>query len=59
MIPPEKLYRLLQSRGIGLFAGVPDSLLANFCAYVDDNGEDGSHVITAWRTRRSTACRCC
>ncbi|MCZ8167488.1 phosphonopyruvate decarboxylase [Silanimonas sp.] len=47
MIPPEKLYRLLQSRGIGLFAGVPDSLLANFCAYVDDNGEDGSHVITA------------
>jgi phosphonopyruvate decarboxylase len=37
----------MSSRGIGLYAGVPDSLLANFCAYVDDHGGRGQHLITA------------
>ena len=36
----------LKAAGIGLFAGVPDSLLMSFCAYVTDTcGE--SHVIAA------------
>ena len=36
----------LKAAGIGLFAGVPDSLLKSFCAYVTDTcGE--SHVIAA------------
>lgn len=36
----------LKATGIGLFAGVPDSLLKSFCAYVTDTcGE--SHVIAA------------
>jgi phosphonopyruvate decarboxylase len=47
MIAPETLFKLLQSRGIGFFAGVPDSLLANFCSYVEDNSGERSHVIAA------------
>ena len=36
----------LKAAGIGLFVGVPDSLLKSFCAYVTDTcGE--SHVIAA------------
>ena len=36
----------LKAAGIGLFPGVPDSLLKSFCAYVTDTcGE--SHVIAA------------
>ena len=36
----------LKAAGIGLFIGVPDSLLKSFCAYVTDRcGE--SHVIAA------------
>jgi phosphonopyruvate decarboxylase len=31
----------------GFYAGVPDSLLANFCAYVDDQGGKDRHLITA------------
>lgn len=32
---------------MGLFVGVPDSLLKDFCAYVDDHGRAGEHIITA------------
>ena len=36
----------LKAAGIGLFAGMPDSQLKSFCAYVTDTcGE--SHVIAA------------
>ena len=36
----------VKAAGIGLFTGVPDSLLKSFCAYVTDTcGE--SHVIAA------------
>jgi phosphonopyruvate decarboxylase len=47
MIDPKIFFDSLLSRGVGLYTGVPDSLLANFCAYVDDFcGRDG-HQITA------------
>ena len=36
----------LREAGIGLFVGVPDSLLKSFCAYLTDNCGD-SHVIAA------------
>ena len=36
----------LKAAGIGLFAGVPDSLLKSFCAYVTDTC-GASHVIAA------------
>ena len=29
------------------YSGVPDSLLKDFCAYVDDHSKPGQHVITA------------
>ena len=47
MIDPQFFYSQLQDAGIGLFAGVPDSLLKDFCAYVEDHGNAGEHVITA------------
>jgi phosphonopyruvate decarboxylase len=47
MIKPEDMYLALKNRGVELFAGVPDSLLKNFCAYVDDNCNSSEHIITA------------
>lgn len=47
MIQPEHLFRALVERGIKLFAGVPDSLLKDFCAYLSDYVDDSYHVITA------------
>ena len=46
MIKPSEFFNSLNDRGIGFFVGVPDSLLKNFCAYVDDYGS-GKHIITA------------
>jgi phosphonopyruvate decarboxylase len=40
-------FDLLRAQGISLFAGVPDSLLKDFCAYVTDNAPAERHVITA------------
>jgi phosphonopyruvate decarboxylase len=47
MINPELFYKKLQSNGINTFYGVPDSLLKDFCAYVDDHGKPTEHIITA------------
>ena len=47
MISPEFFVETLRKNGIDFFAGVPDSLLKNICAYIADN-VDGSHnIITA------------
>lgn len=47
MIKPERLYRALGAAGIEFFAGVPDSLLQDFCAYVTDHHPTNRHHITA------------
>jgi len=47
MIAPDAFFNALRARGIDLFAGVPDSLLKNFCAYADDSAEAGEYIITA------------
>ncbi len=47
MIEPKSFFDVLNLHGIGFYAGVPDSLLANFCAYVDDQGGRDRHLITA------------
>lgn len=47
MIYPSDFFEALACRGITRFFGVPDSLLASFCAYVDDHGVPGGHVIAA------------
>lgn len=47
MLQPEKTFEQLRAQGVSLFTGVPDSLLADFCAYVTDHAPDSDHVITA------------
>jgi phosphonopyruvate decarboxylase len=47
MIQPKEFFEAMTSRGVGFYSGVPDSLLANFCAYVDDEGGRNQHLITA------------
>lgn len=47
MIEPKNFFDAMAIHGIELYAGVPDSLLANFCAYLDDVGDREKHLITA------------
>jgi phosphonopyruvate decarboxylase len=47
MIKPSTFYNLLIENGTDFFAGVPDSLLKNFCAYVTDNAPEEKHIISA------------
>jgi len=47
MIAPETLLEALEDRGVSFFAGVPDSLLKSFCAWVEDHSKSGKHIITA------------
>ena len=47
MIKPSTFYDLLIKNGTDFFAGVPDSLLKNFCAYVTDNAPAEKHIISA------------
>lgn len=47
MIKPSTLYNNLLKNGTDFFAGVPDSLLKSFCAYVTDNAPAEKHIISA------------
>lgn len=47
MISPESFYSSLASEGVSFLAGVPDSLLKEFCAYVDAVLPPEAHVISA------------
>lgn len=47
MLSVEKAWSMLREEGLEFFAGVPDSLLADFCAYVTDHAAAEDHVITA------------
>lgn len=47
MIDPVTFYKLLYQAGIRLFTGVPDSLLKDFCACVDEQSQAGESIITA------------
>jgi phosphonopyruvate decarboxylase len=47
VLSPSEFFEALRSSGVALFAGVPDSLLKDFCAYVTDNCPRERHVITA------------
>lgn len=47
MINTENFYNYLIANHIDFFAGVPDSLLANFCACVKDKTSDEKNIITA------------
>jgi phosphonopyruvate decarboxylase len=47
MIDPRGFCDVLGKYGIAFFCGVPDSLLKNLCAYIDDNLSADQHIITA------------
>ena len=40
-------FNALTSQGVRYFTGVPDSLLKEFCAYVQDHAAGGRHIIAA------------
>ena len=47
MIRPEFFIEKLKENGIDCFAGVPDSLLKNICAYITDHSDARHNIITA------------
>lgn len=47
MISPKFFIEELGRNGIDFFAGVPDSLLKNICAYIADNMDEQHNIITA------------
>lgn len=47
MITPEFFIEKLRENGINCFAGVPDSLLKNMCAYITDHIDTAHNIITA------------
>ena len=47
MIRPEYFIDTLGAHGICFFAGVPDSLLKNICAYISDHLDERHNIITA------------
>lgn len=47
MISPESFIKTLEANGVTFFAGVPDSLLKNVCAYITDHSPRENNLITA------------
>lgn len=47
MIQPKDFIETLRAGGVEFFAGVPDSLLKNLCAYITDNVPRESNIIAA------------
>ncbi len=47
MIRPQFFYETLASHSINFYAGVPDSLLKNLCAYITDHADATHNIIAA------------
>lgn len=47
MISPAFFIGKLRDAGVDFFAGVPDSLLKNICAYITDHFDPAHHIIAA------------
>lgn len=47
MIQPKDFIERLRAGGVDFFAGVPDSLLKNLCAYITDNVSRENNIIAA------------
>ena len=47
MLTPAFFIEQLKENGIDCFAGVPDSLLKNICAYITDHSDSRHNIITA------------
>ena len=44
MIKPSDFYEELKKNELDFYCGVPDSLLASFCAYVHDFSDKNNHI---------------
>ena len=42
-----KIYKTFVDKDIKFFSGVPDSLLKDFCGYMNDEIDKSSHIIAA------------
>lgn len=47
MLRPSFFFETLKGYGMDFFAGVPDSLLKNLCAYITDHSDERHNIITA------------
>lgn len=47
MIIPDIFFRKLKESGVNFFTGVPDSLLKDICAYIENNASANEHIIAA------------
>lgn len=47
MIRPSFFYDTLKANDIDFYAGVPDSLLKNLCAYITDHADEAHNIIAA------------
>ncbi|MBT8036540.1 MAG: phosphonopyruvate decarboxylase [Verrucomicrobiae bacterium] len=47
MIDCISFHQALSAAGLGLYAGVPDSLLKEICACITDQSPEGAHIIAA------------
>lgn len=47
MIDPIQFYNLLKKNNINFFAGIPDSLLKDFCAVISEKESKNNHIIAA------------
>lgn len=47
MLSPDFFFKSLKQNDIAFFAGVPDSLLKNICAYLTDSLSEENHIIAA------------
>jgi len=47
LLSPEKFFNTLSECDINFFSGVPDSLLKDFCYFVDDQLDSQNHIIAA------------
>ncbi len=45
MIDCNQFYDALIAEGLGMFAGVPDSLLKEICACITERSAGGDHII--------------
>lgn len=46
-LQPSDFHKLLGENGMDFYTGVPDSLLKDYCAYVQDKSPPEKHIITA------------
>ncbi len=47
MIDPKKFTETLVNEGVDFFCGVPDSLLKDFCAYIEESLPEKNHIVSA------------